>query len=182
MSPPRTLLLASVFLLPLLSSCDQIAVLDGTRAREADAVAVGSACRHAGRALEDCFNMNPDAPKAQVFAGWKEMNDYMTEKKIDVIAPTPVKPAVKPAPKAAAPEIKTGATEGKAAGKTEGPPRRLVCICTNLGLMEKNFGGATAPRQGRYKCRTSKGVLIVPSRSICSTAMERCFSPPVPAL
>ena len=113
MSPPRTLLLASVFLLPLLSSCDQIAVLDGTRAREADAVAVGSACRHAGRALEDCFNMNPDAPKAQVFAGWKEMNDYMTEKKIDVIAPTPVKPAVKPAPKAAAPEIQTGATEGK---------------------------------------------------------------------
>ena len=36
--------------------------------------------------------------------------------------------------------------KGKAAGKTEGPPRRLVCICTNLGLMEKNFTPALAGR------------------------------------
>ena len=146
MSPPRTLLLASVFLLPLLSSCDQIAVLDGTRAREADAVAVGSACRHAGRALEDCFNMNPDAPKAQVFAGWKEMNDYMTEKKIDVIAPTPVKPAVKPAPKAVAPEIKTGATEGKAAGAPA--PSVTIMSGTDVNTATKAFAAQLA--EGKF--------------------------------
>ena len=148
MSPPRTLLLASVFLLPLLSSCDQIAVLDGTRAREADAVAVGSACRHAGRALEDCFNMNPDAPKAQVFAGWKEMNDYMTEKKIDVIAPTPVKPAVKPAPKAAAPEIKTGATEGKAAGAPAPAPSVTIMSGTDVNTATKAFAAQLA--EGKF--------------------------------
>jgi hypothetical protein len=78
-----------------LASCDQIAVLDGTKAREADAVAVGSACRQSGRALEDCYVLYPQSPKAQVFAGWKEMNDYMTSNKIDVIAPTLVKNEVK---------------------------------------------------------------------------------------
>jgi hypothetical protein len=84
-------LLAPVLLLPGLAACDQIAVLDGTKAREADAIAVGSACRQSGRALEDCFVMYPDSPKAQVFAGWKEMNDYMTQNKIEVVAPTLVK-------------------------------------------------------------------------------------------
>ncbi len=78
-------------LLPGLPACDQIAVLDGSKAREADGVAVGGACRHAGRALEDCFAMYPDSPKAQVFAGWKEMSDYMRENKIEVVAPTVVK-------------------------------------------------------------------------------------------
>jgi hypothetical protein len=79
----------------VLASCDQIAVLDGTKAREADAFAVGSACRQSGRALEDCYVLYPQSPKAQVFAGWKEMNDYMTSNKIDVIAPTLVKNEVK---------------------------------------------------------------------------------------
>ena len=94
-----SLLLVCAFL-PLLAACDQIAVLDGSKAREADAVAVGSACRHAGRALEDCFLMNAESPKAQVFAGWKEMNDYMTEKKIDVVASVVSKEAPKAAVKA----------------------------------------------------------------------------------
>lgn len=80
-------LLHIAFALPL-AACDQIAVLDGTKAREADAFAVGSACRQSGRALEDCFAMYPDSPKAQVFAGWKEMNDYMTQNKIEIVAPT----------------------------------------------------------------------------------------------
>jgi len=75
-------------LLPLLSACDQIATIDGSKAREADAVAVGGACRHAGRALEDCFAVYPDSPKAQVFAGWKEMSDYMRENKIEAVPPT----------------------------------------------------------------------------------------------
>ena len=83
-------LLHIAFALPL-AACDQIAVLDGTKAREADAFAVGSACRQSGRALEDCFAMYPDSPKAQVFAGWKEMNDYMTQNKIENVVPALVK-------------------------------------------------------------------------------------------
>ena len=88
---PSRLVSLIFLLLPVLSACDQIAAIDGSKARDADAVAVGGACRHAGRALEDCYALYPDSPKAQVFAGWKEMSDYMRENKIEVVAPALVK-------------------------------------------------------------------------------------------
>jgi hypothetical protein len=89
---------APCLFLPLVlafAGCDQIAQLDGSKAREADGVAVGSACRQAGRAIEDCFTMNPDAPKASVFAGWKEMNDYMVANKLETVTPTVPRPDAK---------------------------------------------------------------------------------------
>ncbi|MBS0291082.1 MAG: hypothetical protein JSS01_00955 [Proteobacteria bacterium] len=51
--------------------------------REAEAKAIGGACRHALRGLEDCFTLNPKASKALVFAGWKEMDQYMRDNKIE---------------------------------------------------------------------------------------------------
>jgi len=56
--------------------------------READGKAVGGACRHAGRAIEDCYTLNRRADKAAVYAGWREMNDYMRENKLEPVAPT----------------------------------------------------------------------------------------------
>ncbi len=109
--PFRASLLLVFAFLPLLAACDQIAVLDGSKAREADAVAVGSACRHAGRALEDCFVMNAESPKAQVFAGWKEMNDYMTEKKIDIVASVVSREAPRAAAKADAARLEPAKSE-----------------------------------------------------------------------
>ena len=47
----------------------------------------GGACRHAGRAIEDCYALNKKADKAAVFAGWRDMNDYMRENKIEPVAP-----------------------------------------------------------------------------------------------
>ena len=77
-----------------LAACDQMAELDGSKTAEADGKAVGGACRHAGRALEDCYTLNERASKSAVFTGWREMNDYMTQNKIDVVAPlVPRKPA-----------------------------------------------------------------------------------------
>jgi hypothetical protein len=55
--------------------------------KEAEGKAIGGACRHAGRAIEDCFALNRRADKAALFAGWREMNDYMRENKIDAVAP-----------------------------------------------------------------------------------------------
>lgn len=55
--------------------------------REAEGKAVGGACRHAGRAIEDCFALNKRADKAAVFAGWREMNDYMRENKVETVVP-----------------------------------------------------------------------------------------------
>jgi hypothetical protein len=55
--------------------------------RESDGKAVGGACRHAGRAIEDCYTLNRRADKAAMYAGWREMNDYMRENKLEPVAP-----------------------------------------------------------------------------------------------
>ena len=50
---------------------------------------------------EKAFELNKRADKAAVFAGWKEMNDYMRENKIEEVKP--VIPVTKPAAPASAP-------------------------------------------------------------------------------
>lgn len=97
----RPLLLLPALL--ALAGCDLLGIetlsqQQGRRAAEGKAI--GSACRHAGRAIEDCYTLNKKADKAAVFAGWREMNDYMTENKIQVLPPTLPSPeslAAKPA-------------------------------------------------------------------------------------
>jgi len=86
-----TLIFPLLFSLCFLSACERLGVPDPAKdaaIREADARATGSACRHAGRGIEDCYAMNPDASRAAVYAGWKEMNDYMRENNIVEIKPT----------------------------------------------------------------------------------------------
>ena len=75
---------------PILAGCDLLGIEPASAVaerREADGKAVGAACRHAGRALEDCFSLNRKADKAAVYAGWKEMSDYMRENKVPEVAP-----------------------------------------------------------------------------------------------
>lgn len=87
----------------LLAGCDMLGIESAQAVvarKEADGKAVGSACRHAGRALEDCYTLNRKADKAAVFAGWREMNDYMRENKIEAVLPqlgTSTELAAKPA-------------------------------------------------------------------------------------
>jgi hypothetical protein len=57
--------------------------------REAESKAIGAGCRHAARSVEQCYNLNKRADKAAVFAGWKEMNEYMAENKIEAVPPPP---------------------------------------------------------------------------------------------
>lgn len=74
-----------------VSGCDRLGLEDPAVAaalQAANAKATGSACRHAGRALEDCYSINPKLSRASIFAGWKEMNDYMRENNIKEITPT----------------------------------------------------------------------------------------------
>ena len=80
-----------------LGAWDRLPIPDPNKVaaqKELDAKAIGGACRHAGRALEDCYNLTPKASKAAIFAGWREMNDYMTQNKIEVVLPTVPTPAV----------------------------------------------------------------------------------------
>ena len=82
-SPALRLLAFSSIL--LLTACDKIPGLGPdprVAQREEEAKAIGGACRHALRGLEDCYTLNPKAPKAQVFAGWKDMDAYMRENNI----------------------------------------------------------------------------------------------------
>jgi len=106
---PRYLALMAASLLAL-SGCDLIGIEPASAAvarKEAESKAIGGACRHAGRAIEDCYALNRKADKGSVFAGWREMNDYMRENKIDEVRPqlgaAPVEPAV---PAAAADDAK----------------------------------------------------------------------------
>jgi hypothetical protein len=55
--------------------------------KENNARATGSACREAGRALEDCYILNPTMERSLIFSGWKEMNDYMRENKMENVKP-----------------------------------------------------------------------------------------------
>jgi hypothetical protein len=74
----------------LLGGCDMLGIESAEKiaaSREADGKAIGSACRHAGRAIEDCFSIYKKADRAAVFAGWRDMNDYMRENKIEPVPP-----------------------------------------------------------------------------------------------
>jgi hypothetical protein len=82
-------------LLAALSGCDQLGIESATgiaARKEAEGKAIGGGCRHAARSLESCYSQNKRADKAAVFAGWREMNDYMRENKIDAM-PGPPEPA-----------------------------------------------------------------------------------------
>ena len=102
-------LFAMVLCLWALAGCEQLGIPDPAKEAAAAAEegkAVGAACRHSGRALEDCYALNPGAPKASVFEGWRTMNDYMMEHKLEVVpsllTPDSTKPAAaKPAEHAA---------------------------------------------------------------------------------
>ena len=56
--------------------------------REAEANAIGGACRHGLRSIEDCYSLNEGISKAAIFAGWKEMDQYMRDNKIEGIRAT----------------------------------------------------------------------------------------------
>lgn len=88
---------------------------------EAEGKAVGSACRHSGRAIEDCYSIYRWLAKANIYAGWMEMDAYMRENSIETIAPQlppapPPEPPEKKKKKKPKPEGENadGAKEGEA--------------------------------------------------------------------
>ena len=71
-----------------LGGCDAVtALLADPKAaqRIADSKAIGSACRYGLRSIEDCYSLNEKASKAAIFDGWKEMDQYMRDNKIEGI-------------------------------------------------------------------------------------------------
>ena len=101
----RTTTFAALASLLLLSGCDLLGIEPASAVvarKEAEGKAIGGACRHAGRAIEDCYALNRKADKAAVFAGWREMNDYMRENEIPEVRPQTLAAAPSEGPAAAA--------------------------------------------------------------------------------
>lgn len=115
----------------LLAGCDQVAQRlgledPGSKEAKADAEgrAVGSGCRQSGRAIEDCYAIYHWLPKASIFAGWRDMNDYMQANKLDIVEPKlppPSSPAArrKKAAEAETAAPPTGDAKAEADGKAE---------------------------------------------------------------
>lgn len=124
MSSRSLLLLACL----CLAACDPVAQrlgLEDQAKKEArlepEAKAVGSACRQSGRAIEDCYSIYSWLPKAGIFAGWREMDEYMRENKLETVAPQlppPEPPGTKKKKKPAA-EASPPEGEAKKDGETE---------------------------------------------------------------
>ncbi|KAF1046583.1 MAG: hypothetical protein GAK35_00973 [Herbaspirillum frisingense] len=79
-----------------LSACDYISSFSKPKQTpeeaKAEGIALGAGCRQAGQTLEDCYQRNPDALKAGIFTGWKDMHEYMAAKGIQTVTP-PTPPA-----------------------------------------------------------------------------------------
>ncbi len=96
------LLVAAIVAVVPIAGCEMLGIESPEKvwaARDADGKAIGGACRHAGRAIEDCFSIYKKADRSAVFAGWRDMNDYMRENKIEPVPPqlaAQAKPATEP--------------------------------------------------------------------------------------
>jgi hypothetical protein len=83
----------------LLSACDLSMLGLGPDPRvaqkEAEARATGGACRYGMRGIEDCYTLNRGVNKSAIFEGWREMDVYMRENKIEgvrAVIPLPPEP------------------------------------------------------------------------------------------
>lgn len=95
--PQGSLMTACVWAVLTLTGCDQLGIETPQKTAErqvSDAKAIGGACRHAMRAIEDCYVLNPKAERSAVYTGWREMDEYMRENKLEGIAPVVPRPVV----------------------------------------------------------------------------------------
>ena len=143
----RTALIVPLLSATLLAGCDLFgdSAEKLAAAREADGRAIGGACRHANRAIEDCYALNKKADKASVFAGWRDMNDYMRENKIEPVAPQLLPASGSRAAKAdkADKAEKIERTEAKVEPKPEGEAAEAV-----LPVDKKPAKATAKPRDG----------------------------------
>ncbi|HTJ96665.1 MAG TPA: hypothetical protein VL381_04290 [Rhodocyclaceae bacterium] len=83
----------ALLLLPLtllLGGCDQLGLetpAQTSARQEAEGKAIGGACRQAGWALQDCYLSSPKTSKAAIFNGWRDMDGYMRENKLETVTP-----------------------------------------------------------------------------------------------
>jgi hypothetical protein len=126
-STMRTALIAAIFLIGL-SGCDivkqRMGIVDPVeKAAQADADgrAVGGACRQSGRAIEDCYSIYSWLPKASIYEGWRDMDAYMRDNKLETVEPQlpPVAPPTTAKKKATTTKEDVAANESKTTPDTK---------------------------------------------------------------
>lgn len=100
----------------LLSGCDVLGIETPGMAnakQEAEGRAIGAACRHAVRSIEDCHASNPRISRSAIFNGWREMDEYMRENEVEgmpAAPPAPTPPVVSPGEEIVTPAVTPAAT------------------------------------------------------------------------
>ena len=100
----------------LLTGCNWVMNISGLAAESNKAI--GASCRQTGRSLEECYSRNPEADKAQIYAGWREMQEYMARNKLDTMVP-PAEPV--PVAESSAPAAASGSHAEAPAQKKSSP-------------------------------------------------------------
>ena len=122
----RTFLIAALLLINL-TGCDMIQqqmgiedpIAKAARA-DADGKAVGGACRQSGRAIEDCYSIYSWLPKASVYEGWRDMDAYMRDNKLETVVPQ-LPPVAAPGTKKKVPAADSATTADAAKKPAEKP-------------------------------------------------------------
>jgi len=112
-------ILAVIALAAGVSGCDVIQQKMGiedpaAKAARADAEgkAVGGACRQSGRAIEDCYSIYSWLPKSSTYEGWRDMDAYMRENKLETVEPQ-LPPVAAPGTRKRPPAAEDAAKAGK---------------------------------------------------------------------
>lgn len=82
---------------------------------EGEGKAVGGACRQSGRAIEDCYSIYSWLPKAAIYEGWRDMDVYMRENKLETVEPQLPPPQPPGSKKKKAPPSEESAQENRKA-------------------------------------------------------------------
>lgn len=147
-----------------LAGCDQVNQRLGLEdpvkkeARlEAEGKAVGSACRHSGRAIEDCYSIYRWLAKANIYAGWMEMDTYMRENSIETIAPQlPPAPPPEPPEKKKKKKPKPEGENGEGAAPKEGEAAGEAKAEGKEGAKEPAKDGKTTPEAPKESGKPAK--------------------------
>ena len=118
----RTTLSVATLLFGLVG-CDMIQQQMGiedqaakTARTEAEGKAVGGACRQSGRAIEDCYSIYSWLPKAATYEGWRDMDAYMRDNKLETVEPQ-LPPVAAPGTKRKTPPSEDSAPASKKAAE-----------------------------------------------------------------
>jgi hypothetical protein len=150
----------SLWVVPLalsLTGCNWLNHITGL-SKDGDR-ATGAACRQTGRSLEECYRRNPDADRAQIFAGWREMQEYMTKEHLPTMSPPPDPVPVASAPIVAAPKPTADVSQqGNSAsmapsdgGGGSAPDPEVQAVLDTINNRPGNSNAAAQPSQNELQ-------------------------------